>query len=546
MRKIFQKIHLWLSVPFGLIIMLTCFSGAMLVWEPEIHEMCNHDIYYVSEVKAQAIPLDTLMKGVAATLPDSVQVTGVTISDNPERTYQVSLSKPRRASLFVDQYNGKVTGTYERGAFFKNMFFLHRWLLDGGNAKEGGIFHGKLIVGISTLIFVIVLITGIVIWTYRARKSFKRSLKISVRNGWTVFWKNLHVAGGMYVVVFLLAMALTGLTWSFDWYRTAFYKVFGVEQTEFHHGGGEGRGEGRGEGHRGRGEHHDEGRGNWHGEHHGKPELAEADKSADHAQKEQQQAQPEQVQPEQTHSEQAQAADGATGASEHKGNWEHKDGEHPHHGDGEHPHHGDGARYHQHDADVAANDSTAPQAVAVAANTEAKPEKHNWEHKHSGKPEYAKATEKGAATDKAEKTDEPEQVQRPDGGTGASQQAYGDAWTSFENWQAAYDAVKAQNENAPSISVSEGQVQVSLGNYGNNRATDNYTFDTQTGKITGEQKYADNAGGDKMRGWIYAVHTGAWGGIIGRILAFLSALLGAALTLTGYYIWIKRLRAKRK
>ena len=33
----------------------------------------------------------------------------------------------------------------------------------------------------------------------------------------------------MYALIFLLAMALTGLTWSFPWYRTAFYKVFGVE-----------------------------------------------------------------------------------------------------------------------------------------------------------------------------------------------------------------------------------------------------------------------------------------------------------------------------
>jgi len=98
--------------------------------------MCNHDIYYVNEVKGKTIPLDSLMKGVAATLPDSVQITGVTISDNPKRTYQVSLSKPRRASLFVDQYNGKITGTYERGAFFKNMFFLsslapRRWKSKG-------------------------------------------------------------------------------------------------------------------------------------------------------------------------------------------------------------------------------------------------------------------------------------------------------------------------------------------------------------------------------------------------------------------------------
>lgn len=31
MKKIFRQIHLWLSVPFGLIITLICFSGAMLV-----------------------------------------------------------------------------------------------------------------------------------------------------------------------------------------------------------------------------------------------------------------------------------------------------------------------------------------------------------------------------------------------------------------------------------------------------------------------------------------------------------------------------------
>ena len=30
MKKIFSKIHLWLSVPFGLLITLICFSGAML------------------------------------------------------------------------------------------------------------------------------------------------------------------------------------------------------------------------------------------------------------------------------------------------------------------------------------------------------------------------------------------------------------------------------------------------------------------------------------------------------------------------------------
>lgn len=34
--RFFRNIHLWLSVPFGLIIMLIAFSGAMLIFEPEV------------------------------------------------------------------------------------------------------------------------------------------------------------------------------------------------------------------------------------------------------------------------------------------------------------------------------------------------------------------------------------------------------------------------------------------------------------------------------------------------------------------------------
>lgn len=51
MKKIFRKIHLWLSVPFGLIITLVCFSGAMLVFENEVNEWFRRDLYYVETVK---------------------------------------------------------------------------------------------------------------------------------------------------------------------------------------------------------------------------------------------------------------------------------------------------------------------------------------------------------------------------------------------------------------------------------------------------------------------------------------------------------------
>ena len=261
MKKVLKKIHLWLSVPTGIIITLVCFSGAMLVFEKEITEAIKPELYFVKEAKGEPIPMQQLMEKVEETLPDSVSISGVTVFADSTRTYQVSLSKPRRASIYVNQYTGEVTGRSERLPFFNTMFHLHRWLL----GSSSGV--GKLITGICTLVLVFILITGILMWLTNRNKPLKASLAIHVTKGWGRFWHDLHVAGGIYTTIFLLAMALTGLTWSFSWYRTGFYACFGVESSEkggAHGEGGNSHGEGRGS--RGEGRYsHGDGRNNHEG-----------------------------------------------------------------------------------------------------------------------------------------------------------------------------------------------------------------------------------------------------------------------------------------
>ena len=261
MKKALRKIHLWLSVPTGIIITLVCFSGAMLVFEKEITEAIKPELYFVKEAKGEPIPMQQLMEKVEETLPDSVSISGVTVFADSTRTYQVSLSKPRRASIYVNQYTGEVTGRSERLPFFNTMFHLHRWLL----GSSSGV--GKLITGICTLVLVFILITGILMWLTNRNKPLKASLAIHVTKGWGRFWHDLHVAGGIYTTIFLLAMALTGLTWSFSWYRTGFYACFGVESSEkggAHGEGGNSHGEGRGS--RGEGRYsHSDGRNNHEG-----------------------------------------------------------------------------------------------------------------------------------------------------------------------------------------------------------------------------------------------------------------------------------------
>lgn len=381
MRKIFRNIHLWLSVPFGILITLICFSGAALVFEKEVMELCHRELYFVKKVEAAPLPMEQLMTKVAATLPDSVSVTGVNISSDPERAYQVTLSKPRRASMYVDQYTGEITGKYERASFFNFMFRMHRWLLDSMK-QDGGIFWGKMIVGTSTLMFVFVLISGVVIWWPRTRKALKNSLKIVANKGWRRFWYDLHVAGGMYALVFLLAMALTGLTWSFQWYRTGFYKTFGVE-----------------------------------------------------------------VQPSMGH-----------------GN--------------------------------------------AAAN----------------------ATAKGGKRDG-----------KPEGREGRGAHRY----SPYTNWQRVYEQLAEANPDYKQISVSDGSASVAVPRFGNQRGTDRYKFNPRNGEITETTLYKDLDNSGKIRGWIYSVHVGSWGGMLTRILTFVAALIGASLPLTGYYLWIRK-KIKRR
>ncbi|MDE7305198.1 MAG: PepSY domain-containing protein [Alistipes sp.] len=224
-KKLYRKLHLWLSVPFGLFIALICFSGSMLVFEREITEMCCPELYFVEEVGGKPLPIDRLLEQVAAALPDSVSVTGVTIPSDAGRTWQVGLSKPRRASLQVDPYTGRIKGSTTRLPFYGTMFRLHRWMM---GSSSGG---GKMLVGISTLMLVVILITGLLMWLTNRNKPLTQSLKIGFTKSWPRFWHDLHVAGGIYATIFLLALALTGLTWSFSWYRTGFYRTFGVETT---------------------------------------------------------------------------------------------------------------------------------------------------------------------------------------------------------------------------------------------------------------------------------------------------------------------------
>ena len=231
MRKIFKQIHIWLSIPLGLVIATTCFSGAMLVFEKEISRMVQSDYYYVEEVKGEPLPLDELQAMVETTLDEGKGVQSVEIDSDPERSYGFKVG--RRQTIYVDQYTGEILGMPERLEFFQTMFRLHRWLMDDRPEDKSAVYWGKMIVGVSTLLMVIIILSGIILWWPKRLKALKHRSKIALRKGWHRFWYDLHAVGGIYATILLLIMALTGLVWSFEWYRDGFYALFGEDAREW-------------------------------------------------------------------------------------------------------------------------------------------------------------------------------------------------------------------------------------------------------------------------------------------------------------------------
>lgn len=365
MRSFFGKIHLWLSIPTGIILSLICITGATLVFATEISETTHPQRYFAERVQGSPIPLDKLIPMVNAQLTGN-SVNSVQIPSDPKRNYVMALTEGKRVSAYVDPYTGKIIEIHSYlDSFFGKVMALHRWLLFDSRDL------GRNIVGYATLLTALITISGIVIWWPKTKKQLKNRLKISKGNGSKRLFYDLHSSLGIYLSTGLLVLALTGLTWSFNWYRQGFYAVFGVKLEQ-------------------------------------------------------------------------------------------------------------------------------------------------------------KGDEKGARQ-------------------GGKETKIGSKTIDYAKWETALANVKKARvlHEYKSITIAEGNASVApLSHYGNERKMDKYSLDPASGTIKEVKFYADAKKSDKIRGWIYSVHVGSWGGLATKILTFLTALLGATLPLTGYYIYYLK-RKKR-
>jgi len=228
MKVFFRTIHLYLSLAAGLVILVVCFTGAVLVFEKEMQMGIYPERYFVEPTSERA-SLAQMENNLQA------QVQGATLNsakiyNNPKRTVELNYSlkkaekgeKGTNGQAFMNPYTGELISLYSyRNTFFYTMFALHRWLL----ADD----IGKLIVGVSTLLFLVILLTGIILWLPKNVKILKQRLTLKWNAGWKRINHDLHIVIGFYTAIFLFAFAFTVLAWSFKWFNDGIYKITGTE-----------------------------------------------------------------------------------------------------------------------------------------------------------------------------------------------------------------------------------------------------------------------------------------------------------------------------
>lgn len=219
-----NDLHLWLGIGSSLILFVVCLTGTIYTFRTEIEEWIEPEKYRV-EVTSERHSIAELIAITEATT--NGKVTRVSFTDEASRPYEINVKtskEDRRGTNFmVNQYKAEVIGATKGPAtdFFMSVFKLHRWLLLDMEV-------GRPIVGIATLIFTFLCISGLILWfpkRIKGWKSLKPGFKIKFRAKWKRINHDLHNALGFYSLFILLVMCLTGLTWSFEWYNNGLHKL---------------------------------------------------------------------------------------------------------------------------------------------------------------------------------------------------------------------------------------------------------------------------------------------------------------------------------
>ncbi|MFQ6592727.1 MULTISPECIES: PepSY domain-containing protein [Pseudomonas] len=213
LKKTLFQLHWFFGITAGLVLALMGITGAAVSFQDEILRALNPRVLTVEKREAGVLPPAELVRKLEAREGKSVSMLWVeTESGNAARVYFTAPPGERRGQMrYFDPYTGDDRSDAVGQDVLGFTLQLHRFLAMGET--------GRNITGACTLILVFFCLSGLYLRWPRQVANWRAWLTLDWRKKGRSFNWDLHSVFGTWCLLFYLFSALTGLYWSYDWYR---------------------------------------------------------------------------------------------------------------------------------------------------------------------------------------------------------------------------------------------------------------------------------------------------------------------------------------
>jgi uncharacterized iron-regulated membrane protein len=205
-KKMNHKLHLWLGLPSAVIVFFICLSGSLFVFCDEIRNFANRDISTVTPQPRQ-VTVDAMLKTVKESYPKYIIIQCFTYKEKDKAVlFIIGSRETGKSYVYINPYTGQITGESRLVNLFSMTAHFHKQLL----LKKAGAW----IVLVASVIFIIELITGLVMWwpKKKSKKYFKNSLTIKRNVPSLRRIIDLHRVFGLYFILVMLLLSVSGVT----------------------------------------------------------------------------------------------------------------------------------------------------------------------------------------------------------------------------------------------------------------------------------------------------------------------------------------------
>ncbi|MDV3778709.1 hypothetical protein CMU25_19190 [Elizabethkingia anophelis] len=211
--RIVAWVHLWPSIVSGIILVVVCLSGTIIVYCDEIMDWTAGNAKYVTVPQnPQRVSSDVLNANFRADNP-GYDISEFVFFKDPERSVRIRAFSPKGPSLamvYADPYTGEILKKDDTLQIFFVMAHFHASFLAGKT--------GSWIVAISTIVFVISTITGLILWWPKKWNKTTRQASFTIK--WKARFKrfnyDLHNVYGFYSLTICFILGTTGLIIFFE------------------------------------------------------------------------------------------------------------------------------------------------------------------------------------------------------------------------------------------------------------------------------------------------------------------------------------------